>query len=221
MSHSRATCNRTALTSLGAVDAASHCAAMLAARARSHRTASCATTHARASRVAPARAHRERRARARAVPEGGDDAATPDWAKDLVLDERGDLIDAKTGEPLNEFGATRFDLYVRALRGEYDAPYDTSERDDGEIMETIQQFPAKYTYQVVTTTETASEEGFVSGLVEKIAGAAGEAKVEVEVKPRGKKYSSIWCTMFVFSAKEVSDTIREIKDYDARIKMCF
>ena len=194
---------------------------MLAARARSHRAASCASARANATRSARAYAARHRLARARAVPEEDADAVTPDWAKDLVLDERGDLIDTKTGKALNEFGATRFDLYVRALRGEYDAPYDTTERDGGEIMETIQQFPCKYTYQVVTTMETAREDAFLAGLVEKIAGAAGEAKVELEVKPRGKKYASIWCTMFVFSAKEVGDTIREIKDYDARIKMCF
>lgn len=42
----------------------------------------------------------------------------------LVISEEGDLVDTKTGKVINEFGATRFDVAVRALRGELDpAPW--------------------------------------------------------------------------------------------------
>jgi hypothetical protein len=41
-----------------------------------------------------------------------------------VISEEGDLVDTKTGKVINEFGATRFDVAVRALRGELDpAPW--------------------------------------------------------------------------------------------------
>jgi hypothetical protein len=42
----------------------------------------------------------------------------------LVISQEGDLVDTKTGKVINEFGATRFDVAVRALRGELDpAPW--------------------------------------------------------------------------------------------------
>ena len=33
-----------------------------------------------------------------------------------------DLIDSKTGDMVNAFGATRFDVAVHALRGDFDPP---------------------------------------------------------------------------------------------------
>lgn len=32
------------------------------------------------------------------------------------------MIDQKTGQVVNEFGATRFDIAVHALRGDFDPP---------------------------------------------------------------------------------------------------
>ena len=32
------------------------------------------------------------------------------------------LIDSKTGQIINDFGATRFDVAVHALRGDFDPP---------------------------------------------------------------------------------------------------
>lgn len=165
--------------------------------------------------------------RARAEPrdddgdgEDEDEAAcTPEWAKDLIIDERGDLVDATTGQPLNEFGATRFDLYVRALRGEYDVRHDTTEEMNGEIYESIAQFPSKYTFQVSCRAADAADEAFKAWIVNTIAGDAGEAKCEVEVRPRGTKFASIWVTCFVFSAREVNAIIDELKE-DERVKMC-
>jgi putative lipoic acid-binding regulatory protein len=162
--------------------------------------------------------------RARAEPsddgEDEDEAAyTPEWAKDLIIDERGDLVDATTGKPLNEFGATRFDLYVRALRGEYDVRHETTEKMNGEIYESIAQFPSKYTFQVSCRASDAADEAFKAWIVNTIAGDAGEAKCEVEVRPRGTKFASIWITCFVFSAREVNAIIDELKE-DERVKMC-
>ena len=41
----------------------------------------------------------------------------------LKLDNNGDLVDTKTGKALNDFGATRFDVAVRAMRGEMSKQY--------------------------------------------------------------------------------------------------
>jgi hypothetical protein len=41
----------------------------------------------------------------------------------LRLDEKGDLVDEKTGEALNDFGATRWDVAVRAMRGDIGGEY--------------------------------------------------------------------------------------------------
>ena len=77
---------------------------------------------------------------ARAAPDGeaasDPDDDTPEWAKDLAIDENGDLIDTKTGKALNEFGATRFDVAVRAMRGEYDPPGVSTEMEQGQIYDT-------------------------------------------------------------------------------------
>ncbi len=40
----------------------------------------------------------------------------------LQLNEAGLLIDENTGKVVNEMGATRFDVAVKALRGELDPP---------------------------------------------------------------------------------------------------
>ena len=66
------------------------------------------------------------------------DDDVPEWAKDLALDENGDLIDTKTGKALNEFGATRFDVAVRAMRGEYDPPGVSTEKE--EVLANLYQF---------------------------------------------------------------------------------
>lgn len=48
----------------------------------------------------------------------------PEALRGLEISDDGFLIDTKTGKVINEFGATRFDVAVRALRGELDpAPW--------------------------------------------------------------------------------------------------
>lgn len=167
--------------------------------------------------------HARRVVKSKSKDDDDDDASddgcfTPEWAKDLVLNEDGDLVDTTTGKPLNEFGATRFDVYVRALRGEYDVP--STENDAGEIFESIQQFPCKYTFQIVVDAKDAQDATFTDGLIREITGQAGELKAEVVFKPRGKKFTSIWVTCFVFSARETNEKIQAVKA-NSKVKMCF
>jgi hypothetical protein len=73
----------------------------------------------------PARASQRRRRRCGVRCIGDDDL--PELLKGLELNAKGDLVDTKTGEALNDFGATRFDLKVRALRaGAYIRPHPCS-----------------------------------------------------------------------------------------------
>jgi hypothetical protein len=44
------------------------------------------------------------------------------FSADLYIDDRGNLVDTVSGKVINDFGATRFDVAVRALRGELDPP---------------------------------------------------------------------------------------------------
>ncbi|GIL84262.1 hypothetical protein Vretimale_15923 [Volvox reticuliferus] len=71
--------------------------------------------------------------------------------RDLQINEDGFLIDTKTGKVINEMGATRFDVAVRALRGELDPPswVENSERTSGVILSALYQFPRAYLFQVV------------------------------------------------------------------------
>ncbi|GIL62753.1 hypothetical protein Vafri_16931 [Volvox africanus] len=71
--------------------------------------------------------------------------------RDLHINEDGFLIDTKTGKVINEMGATRFDVAVRALRGELDPPswVENSERTPGVILSALYQFPRSYLFQVV------------------------------------------------------------------------
>ncbi|KAF6262986.1 hypothetical protein COO60DRAFT_530732 [Scenedesmus sp. NREL 46B-D3] len=92
----------------------------------------------------------------------------PKELQDLEISEEGDLIDRKTGKVINEFGATRFDVAVRALRGELDpAPWvENSERNPGVLMSKLINFPTAYTFQVVgKPTADTSKNDFVQDMV--------------------------------------------------------
>jgi hypothetical protein len=151
--------------------------------------------------------------------ESGDDV--PEWAKDLALDENGDLIDTKTGKALNEFGATRFDVAVRAMRGEYDPPGVSTEKEEGQILDTLTQFPSKYTFQASGRVGDLDEDGIahVAGLLMEVCDCP-VAETKIEIKPRGKKFVSLWVTCTVHSGEMVTEALRVAKA-DARVMTCW
>lgn len=164
----------------------------------------------------------------RAVPDGDSTASapdddTPEWAKDLAIDENGDLIDTKTGKALNEFGATRFDVAVRAMRGEYDPPGVSTEMEQGQIYDTLTQFPTSYTFQASGKTSQLDEDGVahVAGLIMEVCGC-GVEETKIEIKPRGSggKFVSLWVTCTVHSATMVSEALAAVKA-DARVMTCW
>ena len=161
-----------------------------------------------------------RAARATSDDDDDDDADCPEWARDLRYDEATDEIYDGDGKPLgqlNEYGATRFDVAVRAIRGEYDVP--STENDVGEILETITQFPAKHVYQIAVLKEYADNEAFVEDIVRAVCGNVLKAE-SVEVKPRGAKFSSIWVTTWIHSARDVTEATDRVRAND-KVKFVF
>lgn len=123
-------------------------------------------------------------------------------------EESGELIDQETGKPLkalNENGATRFDVAVRAMRGEFDRPGVEPEQDteeaaasSGAILDALVHFPAPYTFQVVGPKGGAAGPEDISAFEEDVVAciarvlSAPPEMLEVSSKERsGGKYLSV------------------------------
>jgi len=147
----------------------------------------------------------------------------PDTLKDLVLNDDGDLVDTKTGKVLNEFGATRFDVAVRAMRGEYDPIGTSTEHEEGQILDTLTQFPTEYTFQVSGRKELIGQDKALDDLCDIIGHVCGceiSRENQVEIKERGSsgKFLSVWVTCTVFSVFMVNEVLRQVKE-DERVMM--
>ncbi|CAL5219903.1 g1830 [Coccomyxa viridis] len=76
----------------------------------------------------------------------------PEELQGLRISKDGqDLIDSKTGAIVNAFGATRFDVAVHAIRGDFDPPksVDNSERSSSLLIGALKQFPMEYMFNLV------------------------------------------------------------------------
>ena len=139
----------------------------------------------------------------------------------MELDENGDLIDTKTGKALNEFGATRFDVAVRAMRGEYDPIGVSTEKEEGQILDTLTQFPSDYTFQAAGKKADLTEDA-IEDLKGKIGHVCGGEidPTQIEIKERGNsgKFISVWVTCTVHSAEMVQEVLREL-GADQRVMM--
>lgn len=139
----------------------------------------------------------------------------------LKLDSKGDLIDKKTGKLLNDLGATRFDIALSTLRGDMGGKYgeESTERESGQILDSLVRFPAPYTFQIVGK----ASEGFVEDVKICVADVIGRPVVEqdVTVKERkGGKYVSIGITAVMQSAEKVQD-VYDALGKDDRVMMKF
>ncbi|KAG2453392.1 hypothetical protein HYH02_001616 [Chlamydomonas schloesseri] len=132
-------------------------------------------------------------------------------------------------------GATRFDVAVRALRGELDPPewVENNERSSGIILSALYQFPRMYTFQVVGKAGSGSsgaadgagggKDEFVKAVVSTVARVA-QAEVEegkVEVKERmGGKYVSVAVDVMT-RAPEIVGMVYDELGKDPRVMMRF
>ncbi|KAI3426499.1 hypothetical protein D9Q98_008864 [Chlorella vulgaris] len=92
------------------------------------------------------------RARCKASEAGGSPQELPPELQGLSVSEDGQhLIDSKTGKVVNDLGATRFDVAVRAMRGDFDPPsWETNtERSSGLLLDSLTHFPSTYEFNLV------------------------------------------------------------------------
>ena len=145
-------------------------------------------------------------------------------------DDYTELLDVKTGKPLDDFEemqrkqeeASRFDIAVRAMRGEFTKARGKTEGEVyGEIMDTLTNYPIVYTFQA---SAKVSEEHDVLRLrqqiKETVENRCNREAIEVEIKPRGKKFHSFWVKISVSDSSEVSECIDLLKSLDDVVTCC-
>lgn len=152
----------------------------------------------------------------------------PPELRDLRISEDGFLIDGKSGKVINEFGATRFDVSVRALRGELNPPdwVENTERSPGLLLGSLFQFPREYLFQVVGKVPAGDRDAFVSdikGVVGRCCQVPleGDGALTCSVTERlGGKYLSLCLEAVVRAPEIVSATYDELAK-DPRVLMRF
>lgn len=141
----------------------------------------------------------------------------PEELRGLRISEEGLLIDEYTGKTVNEFGATRFDVAVRALRGDLDPPYwlDDSEQTPGVLLGSLFQFPADHVFHIVGKTNGDSV-AFVESVLSTVA-LVCEADIDrdkTEVKARlGGKYTSVNVEVRVRAPEVIYKVHEELPDW--------
>ncbi|KAG2496652.1 hypothetical protein HYH03_005472 [Edaphochlamys debaryana] len=128
-------------------------------------------------------------------------------------------------------GATRFDVAVRALRGELDPPawVENTERSSGVLLAALYQFPRSYCFQVVGRPEPGpsggdgSPDAFAADVAATVA-AVAQAEVPeggVVIKPRmGGRYVSVSVDVVV-RAPEIVEMVYQKLGEDSRVIMRF
>ncbi|GAB4821213.1 hypothetical protein N2152v2_008259 [Parachlorella kessleri] len=149
----------------------------------------------------------------------------PPELQGLYIDEAGLLIDEKSGKAINEFGATRFDVPVRALRGEFDPPpaAENTERAPGLLLDSLMAFPGTYTFNVVLRTEGAAPADVaadVAALVARVCQTQVDVGSCVIKERKGGKFVSLEVPALVRSAEVVHQVFAELET-DTRVVMKF
>ncbi|KAK9909313.1 hypothetical protein WJX75_000393 [Coccomyxa subellipsoidea] len=127
---------------------------------------------------------------------------------------------SRTGQTINEFGATRFDVAVRALRGDFDPPQDVenTERCDNILIGALKQFPLTYTFNVVLKGGQDPEEmkRFVSDTLMSVSGSSYH---ECQLSERlNGKYVSVKVSACMQSPDMIASVFQELGK-DPRVVM--
>lgn len=72
---------------------------------------------------------------------------------------------------INEYGANRFDVAVRAMRGDFDPPptVENTERSSGVLLDSLVQWPAVYDFQFVLKSNGDAPETLLEEFREMVA----------------------------------------------------
>ncbi len=143
-------------------------------------------------------------------------------AAGLAINDAGLLVDEKSGKVINEFGATRWDVSVRALRGELDPPNwaDNNELAPGVLLSSLVDFPTMHDFSIVAKAGV-DKQAFVADIKQMISNLC-QAPVEDDncvIKERlGGKYVSMTVNVMV-RAPEIIQMVWEELGKDDRVKM--
>jgi putative lipoic acid-binding regulatory protein len=155
------------------------------------------------------------------------DRNTSDNAQDnqLALDREQTSL-SSCEHVINAFGSTRFDVAVRALRGEFDpAPnVANTERSVGLLMDSLVQWPLDYPFQLVVRNDAEDRDGH-EALVEEYRRLV-ESMCATTINPdtcswklrKGGKYVSICIPAAVTSQRIISDVFEALEG-DQRVLM--
>lgn len=150
---------------------------------------------------------------------------------DLKITDQGLLIDEKTGEVINEYGATRFDIKMAALNGQFQPPpsVQDTERSTGLILDSLMHWPATYDFQFVLKTAQGEATSSPAEILEEmrvLVGRICSKEIEVSVcsvkERKGGKYVSVTVPAVVNGPEviqRVFDTLEEDASFNGRILM--
>ncbi|CAL8467973.1 g7511 [Coccomyxa elongata] len=137
-----------------------------------------------------------------------------------ISDDGQYLVDRKSGKVLNEFGATRFDVAVRALRGELDPPksVQNTERTDHLLIGALKQFPLDYTFNIVFKGSQNHDEvtEYLGRILQRVCGTT-QHECRLAERLRGK-YLSVQATANIKRPDMIAGVFEEL-DKDTRIVM--
>ncbi|KAH7623947.1 putative LanC-like protein 3 [Nannochloris sp. 'desiccata'] len=151
--------------------------------------------------------------------------------QDLKITDQGLLIDEKTGEVINEYGATRFDIKMAALNGQFQPPpsVQDTERSTGLILDSLMHWPATYDFQFVLKTAQGEATSSPAEILEEmrvLVGRICSKEIEVSVcsvkERKGGKYVSVTVPAVVNGPEviqRVFDTLEEDASFNGRILM--
>jgi len=149
----------------------------------------------------------------------------------LKITEQGLLKDEKTGEAINEYGATRFDIKLAALNGQFQPSpsVQDTERSTGLLLDSLMQWPATYDFQFVlnvTKGETTSYPAEILEELRVLVGKVCSSQIDVSVcsvkERKGGKYVSVTVPAVVNGpdmVQRVFDTLEEDDSFNGRILM--
>jgi putative lipoic acid-binding regulatory protein len=144
---------------------------------------------------------------------------------DLKITEQGLLIDEKTGEVINEYGATRFDIKMAALNGQFQPPPNVAntERSTGLILDSLVHFPTTYDFQFVLKTQGTSKNYTPDEVLEEMRVFVSKicSKQEIDVsrcvvkERKGGKYVSVTVPAVVNGPEVIQRVFDELDDDDS------
>ena len=113
----------------------------------------------------------------------------------------------------------RFKYKVNALMGVFDPQNgEDDERQDGNILSAMLNFPVRYTFNIVGKTmgDEAKKEAFVDAVKQAVVTTAGD-DIVCKITPRGKNFVKVQCEAEVLNAGMINTIYDDIEKLDQTV----